>query len=111
MASLDQTKLAFIGFCLPLGPNRSFTSAHPKITMTTRNVQGTELVPCSYDLITPRPQYRFAGLKPDDHWCLCVLRWREALAEGVAPPVYLKSTHSQALEHVSLDQLQAHAAD
>ena len=23
------------------------------------------------DLITPRPQYRFAGLKPGDRWCLC----------------------------------------
>lgn len=48
------------------------------------------------DLITPQPEHRFAGLKPDDRWCLCVLRWHEALAEGVAPPVYLKSTHSKA---------------
>jgi uncharacterized protein (DUF2237 family) len=40
-----------------------------------------------------------------------VLRWREALGAGVAPPVYLNSTHSQALQKVSLDQLQAHAAD
>jgi hypothetical protein len=63
------------------------------------------------DLITPRPAYRFAGLNPGDRWCLCVLRWREAVAEGVAPPVYLKSTHSKALERVSLAQLQAHAAD
>lgn len=62
------------------------------------------------DLITPRPEYRFAGLKPGDRWCLCVLRWREALSEGVAPPVYLNSTHSQALQKLSLDQLQAHAA-
>ena len=63
------------------------------------------------DLITPRPEYRFAGLKPGDRWCLCVLRWREAQGVGVAPPVYLNSTHSQALQKVSLDQLQAHAAD
>ncbi len=63
------------------------------------------------DLITPRPEYRFAGLKPGDRWCLCVLRWREAQVAGVAPPVYLNSTHSQALHKVSLDQLQAHAAD
>ena len=37
------------------------------------------------DLITPRPEYRFAGLKPGDRWCLCALRWREALQAGVAP--------------------------
>lgn len=63
------------------------------------------------DLITPRPEHRFAGLQPGDRWCLCVLRWREALGAGVAPPVFLKSTHSKALEQVSLAQLQAHAAD
>lgn len=63
------------------------------------------------DLITPRPEYRFRGLQPGDRWCLCVLRWREALQEGLAPPVYLKSTHSHALEAVSHAQLQAHAAD
>jgi uncharacterized protein (DUF2237 family) len=30
------------------------------------------------DLITPRPEYLFAGLKPGDNWCLCVRRWVEA---------------------------------
>lgn len=63
------------------------------------------------DLITPRPEHRFAGLKPGDRWCLCVLRWREALSAEVAPPVYLQSTHSKALDVVTLAQLQAHAAD
>ena len=63
------------------------------------------------DLITPRPEHRFGGLTPGDRWCLCVLRWREALAGCVAPPVFLKSTHCKALEKVGLTQLQAHAAD
>ena len=63
------------------------------------------------DLITPRPEHRFAGLKAGDRWCLCVLRWREALSADVAPPVYLQSTHSKALDVVTLAQLQAHAAD
>jgi hypothetical protein len=63
------------------------------------------------DLITPRPDYRFAGLKSGDRWCLCALRWREALIEGVAPPVFLKSTHAKALELLSLADLQSHAAD
>lgn len=61
------------------------------------------------DLITPRPEYRFAGLKPGDRWCLCALRWKEALDAGVAPPVVLDSTHQRALDFVTLEQLQAHA--
>jgi uncharacterized protein (DUF2237 family) len=111
-------------------------------------VQGTPLVPCSYDpltgwyrdgcchtdaqdhgshvicarvttaflnqqfergndLITPRPEHRFKGLKPGDRWCVCALRWKEALAAGVAPPVILESTHQKALEFVTLDQLRS----
>ena len=61
------------------------------------------------DLITPRPEHRFAGLKPDDRWCLCALRWKEALKAGVAPPVVLASTHARALDSVTLAQLQGHA--
>ena len=61
------------------------------------------------DLITPKPEYRFAGLKPGDRWCLCAVRWREALLAGVAPPVVLEATHAKALELVTLEQLQLHA--
>ena len=61
------------------------------------------------DLSTPMPQYGFAGLKPGDRWCLCALRWREALEAGIAPPVSLASTHERALEYVSLEVLQQHA--
>lgn len=61
------------------------------------------------DLITPVPQYQFPGLKPGDRWCLCVLRWREAMEAGVAPPVVLESTHISTLEFVDLEDLQAHA--
>jgi uncharacterized protein (DUF2237 family) len=61
------------------------------------------------DLITPRPEHRFAGLKPGDRWCLCAMRWQEALSAGVAPPVVLASTHARALAFVSLTQLQSKA--
>lgn len=44
-----------------------------------------------------------------DKWCLCVLRWKEALDAGVAPPVVLSATHEAALRFVSLEQLQQHA--
>ena len=61
------------------------------------------------DLSTPRPEYRFKGLKAGDRWCLCVLRWKQALDAGMAPPVVLESTHLVALETVTLEQLKAHA--
>lgn len=60
------------------------------------------------DLITPRPEYRFAGLKAGDRWCVCALRWREAMEAGVAPPVVLESTHARALDFVSIVQLEKH---
>jgi uncharacterized protein (DUF2237 family) len=58
------------------------------------------------DLITPRPEYRFKGLKPGDRWCVCALRWKEAYADGCAPPVILESTHQRALDFVPLAWLQ-----
>jgi uncharacterized protein len=61
------------------------------------------------DLITPRPEFRFPGLKPGDRWCVCALRWRQALEAGHAAPVVLESTHEKALAFVTLSQLQAHA--
>jgi uncharacterized protein (DUF2237 family) len=59
------------------------------------------------DLITPRPEHRFSGLKNGDRWCLCAMRWKEALEAGVAPKVILESTHQKALQFVTLEQLQA----
>ena len=61
------------------------------------------------DLSTPRPEFGFPGLRAGDRWCLCVGRWREALAAGVAPPVVLEATHEEALAVVPLDDLERHA--
>ncbi|MFV0476204.1 MAG: DUF2237 family protein [Pikeienuella sp.] len=63
------------------------------------------------DLSTPRPEFRFAGLRPGDQWCLCAGRWAEALAAGCAPKVRLSSTHIRALEVLRLEELRANAAD
>jgi uncharacterized protein (DUF2237 family) len=63
------------------------------------------------DLVTPVPQFHFPGLGPGDRWCLCALRWKEALDAGVAPPVVLAATHEKALEFVSLADLKRHALD
>lgn len=60
------------------------------------------------DLGTPRPEHRFAGLRPGDRWCVCANRWLEALEAGCAPPVVLESTHVRALEFVTREQLEAH---
>ena len=57
------------------------------------------------DLSTPRPEFRFPGLKPGDRWCLCAGRWREAYDAGVAPRVVLEATHESAGEAVGLDAL------
>jgi len=63
------------------------------------------------DLVTPRPEMRFRGLKPGDKWCLHVLRWIEAWEAGCAPQVALQSTHARALEYVDLEALKEHALD
>ena len=60
------------------------------------------------DLMTPRPEFNFTGLKPGDRWCLCASRWLEALDEGIAPPVILEATHEKALEIIDLAELKYH---
>lgn len=56
------------------------------------------------DLSTPN-EY-FPGLKGGDHWCLCALRWKEALDAGKAPSLNLKATNKKTLEYVDLDKLE-----
>ena len=63
------------------------------------------------DLITPRPELRFRGLKPGDRWCLHVLRWVEAWEAGRAPGVVLEATHENVLQLVPLSALKRHAAE
>lgn len=61
------------------------------------------------DLSTPRTDWGFPGLKAGDQWCLCALRWKEALEAGCAPQVVLESTHHNALQYVTMEDLHAHA--
>ncbi|MBU3023586.1 DUF2237 family protein [Aestuariibacter sp. A3R04] len=63
------------------------------------------------DLVTPRPELAFAGLKPGDKWCLCAARWLEAYHAGVAPRVNLEATHQKALDIISLESLEMYAID
>lgn len=61
------------------------------------------------DLSTPRPEFRFPGLKAGDRWCLCASRFLQAAEEFAAPKVVLESTHANTLEIVPLELLRAHA--
>jgi uncharacterized protein (DUF2237 family) len=63
------------------------------------------------DLVTPRPDFDFAGLKAGNRWCVCLGRWLEALEAGCAPSVCLEATHVSVLEFVDLEILEAHAWD
>jgi len=62
------------------------------------------------DLSTPRPEFRFPGLKPGDQWCLCAGRFLQAHQEGCAPLVRLEATHAHALDIVPLEVLEEKAA-
>lgn len=61
------------------------------------------------DLITPRPEWQFPGLKGGDHWCLCALRWKQAYDAGVAPQLRLEACHERSLDLISLDVLISHS--
>ena len=56
------------------------------------------------DLSTPGPS--FPGLVDGDSWCLCALRWKEALDAGKAPPVNLEATYKSAIEYVTLEDFE-----
>ncbi len=61
------------------------------------------------DLSTPGPG--FSGLKPGDRWCLCALRWVQALEAGSAPRVVMRATHEKALDVIRFADLKNHAID
>ena len=61
------------------------------------------------DLSTPMPAYGFPGLKPGDHWCVCAPRWKQAMEDGMAPPVRLEATEQGSLAVIPLETLREHA--
>lgn len=63
------------------------------------------------DLITPRPEYGFPGLKPGDRWCVVAARWMQAYQAGAASGVVLAATNERALEIVPLEALRQYAVD
>jgi uncharacterized protein len=63
------------------------------------------------DLITPRPEFAFPGLRPGDRWCVVAARWLQAYQAGAAAGVVLAATNERALEVVPLEALRQHAVD
>jgi hypothetical protein len=63
------------------------------------------------DLSTPRPEFRFPGLRPGDPWCVTAVNWARALRDGAAAPVVLASTNAAVLAIVPLAALREHAVD
>lgn len=61
------------------------------------------------DLLTPRPEYLFPGLRAGDRWCLCASRWVEAYKAGKAPLVVLEATHEKTLNYITLAELVKYA--
>ena len=61
------------------------------------------------DLITPRPEYNFPGLKSGDRWCLCASRWVEAFEAGCPPQIIPEATHEKTLNLVPLKTLVKYA--
>lgn len=60
------------------------------------------------DLISAKPMYDFPGLKAGDRWCLCAIRWYQAIAANVAPFIVLEATSEKALKVIPLDVLKDH---
>lgn len=63
------------------------------------------------NLSTPNPAYGFPGLKAGDFWCLCALRWKEALLAGKAPKIKLEATHEKTLEFINFEDLKKYAIE
>ena len=57
------------------------------------------------DLTTPQPGFSFPGLRAGDRWCICALRWIEAVSAGVIAKIDLNATHESILKYVSLETL------
>ena len=63
------------------------------------------------DLVTPRPEWGFPGLRPGDRWCVVAPRWVESARAGRAAPVVLAATNEAALTYVPLEVLRQYAVD
>ena len=63
------------------------------------------------DLSIPMPQYNFAGVNAGQSWCLSGPRFVQAHKDGMAPHIFIHSTHQRMLELIDLETLKKYAID
>ena len=63
------------------------------------------------DLISPKPEFNFPGLREGDKWCICIDRWLEAFENSVAPKIILAATNKSVLDKVKMEILKRFALD
>jgi len=63
------------------------------------------------DISTPMPQYNFPGVKAGQSWCLSGPRFAQAVKDGMAPKIFIHSTHQAILQLVDLETLKECAID
>jgi uncharacterized protein len=104
LASIDpMTGFFRTGFCATDSNDRGIHVVAAVVTDEFLNYSLSQ----GNDLISAYPASGFPGLKAGNVWCLCALRWKEALKAGVAPPVILEATNIKALEYVTLEELKS----
>ncbi len=104
LASLDPITGYFrTGFCATDSNDRGIHVVAAIVTDEFLNYSLSQ----GNDLISAYPANGFPGLKAGNVWCLCALRWKEALDAGVAPPVILEATNIKALDFVTLKELKS----
>ena len=85
-------------------------ASHTVCAVVTREFLAHQMA-VGNDLVTPRPEWRFPGLRPGDRWCVVAVRWLQAYQDGAAAPVVLAATHERALDVVPAALLREHAVD
>jgi uncharacterized protein len=108
VCGLDPTTGFFRNGCCSTGPD-DLGSHTICVVVTAEFLEHQHQV--GNDLVTPRPEYRFPGLRPGDRWCVVAVRWLQAYQAGAAAPVVLASTHERAVDLVPLEMLRQHAVD
>ena len=63
------------------------------------------------NLISPRPDFNFPGLKEGDRWCICTERWIEAFKNSCAPKIILSATNITVKKKINLEILKKFALD
>ncbi len=63
------------------------------------------------DLITPRPEFNFEGLKNGDCWCVCAIWYKKAVEAGYPCKIFLKKTNKKTLDLIDIETLKKNALD